>query len=68
MAGGTFDKLVGKVRPGTYINFTSTRHDTVGISERGTTIIPLLNHNYGPVGEFIQLNCGAPDAASAKLG
>lgn len=35
MAGGTFDKLVGKVRPGTYINFVSTKHDTVGISSRG---------------------------------
>ncbi len=68
MAGGTFDKLVGKVRPGTYIKFVSTRHDTVGISERGTVIIPLLKHNYGPVGEYIELNCGSPDAAMAKLG
>lgn len=68
MAGGTFDKLVGKERPGTYINFVSTRHDTVGISERGTVIIPLLKHNWGPVGEFIELNCGSPDAAMARLG
>lgn len=68
MAGGTFDKLVGKTRPGTYINFISTRHDTVGISERGTIIIPLLKHNYGPVGEYITLTNGSPDAAIAKLG
>ena len=68
MAGGTFDKLVGKIRPGTYINFRSTRNDTVGISDRGITIIPLLKHNYGPVGEFIELTCGNPDAAMAKLG
>lgn len=68
MAGGTFDKLAGKVRPGTYINFVSTRQDTVGIHERGTVVIPLLNHNYGPVGEFIQLTSAAPDAQYSKLG
>lgn len=68
MAGGTFDKLAGKVRPGTYINFVSTKHDTLGISERGIVVIPLLNHNYGPAGEFIQLTTAAPDAQYAKLG
>lgn len=68
MAGGTFDKLVGKTRPGTYINFVSTRHDTVGISERGIEIIPLMKHNYGPVGEFIALDCSGPDTEIAKLG
>lgn len=68
MAGGTFDKLVGKVRPGTYINFVSTKHDTVGISSRGIVVIPLMKHNYGPVGEFITLDCGGPDAAIDKLG
>lgn len=68
MAGGTFDKLVGKVRPGTYINFISTRHDTVGISDRGTVIIPLTKHNYGPVGEYIALTCASPDTAMDKLG
>lgn len=68
MAGGTFDKLVGKVRPGTYINFVSTKHDTVGANERGIVVIPLTNHNYGPVGEYIRLECGAPDAQREKLG
>lgn len=68
MAGGTFDKLAGKVRPGTYINFVSTKHDTLGISERGIVVIPLVNHNYGPVAEFIKLTTEAPDAQYAKLG
>lgn len=68
MAGGTFDKLAGKTRPGTYINFVSTRHDTVGISERGIVIVPLINHTWGPVGEYISLDCSGPDAAIAKLG
>ena len=68
MAGGTFGKLSGKVRPGTYINFESTRHDTVGISERGTVIIPLTNHNWGPTGEYILLTNASPDGAIEKLG
>ena len=34
MAGGKYDKLAGKTRPGTYINFESDRNDTVGNSER----------------------------------
>ena len=35
MAGGKYDKLAGKTRPGTYINFESDRNDTVANSERG---------------------------------
>lgn len=68
MAGGKFDKLVGKKRPGTYINFVSGQHDTQGISDRGTVIIPLLNHTWGPIGEYITLTSGNPDAEIAKLG
>lgn len=68
MAGGRFDKLAGKIRPGTYINFLSGRHDVAGISERGTVIVPLINHDYGPVGEYISLDCSGPDAAITKLG
>ena len=68
MAGGKFDKLAGKVRPGTYMNFESTRSDTVGTSERGTAIIPLLKPSYGPAGSYIVLTNAGPDAAYAKLG
>lgn len=68
MAGGKFDKLAGKVCPGTYMNFESTRSDTVGTSERGTVIIPLLKPSYGPAGSYIELTNAGPDAAYAKLG
>lgn len=68
MAGGKFDKLAGKVRPGTYMNVESTRSDTVGTSERGTVIIPLLKPSYGPAGSYIELTNAGPDAAYAKLG
>lgn len=63
MAGGKFDKLAGKTRPGTYINFQSERTDTVGTSERGTTIIPLMKPAYGPAGTYIELTNAGPDAA-----
>lgn len=68
MAGGTFDNLAGKVRPGTYINFESTRQDLIGVSPRGIVLIPLIGHDYGPAKEFISLTGDAPDAALTKLG
>ena len=68
MAGGKFDKLAGKVRPGTYINFESTKVGTVGVGERGIVVIPFVGHSYGPAKEFITITNAAPDAQRAKLG
>lgn len=68
MAGGTFDKTVGKVRPGTYVNFVSSAQESIRGASRGTVIIPLTNTNYGPAKEMITLTGDAPDAARAKLG
>ncbi len=68
MAGGKWSKLSGKERPGTYINFQTTEQNIVGIAERGTVIMPLLGHNYGPAGEFITIENSAPDAQYSKLG
>lgn len=49
MAGGRFDKLIGKVRPGTYINFESGReNNAVNTGTRGTVIVPLPKPTYGP--------------------
>ena len=68
MAGGTFDKTVGKVRPGTYVNFVSSAQESIKGASRGTVIIPLTNTNYGPAKEMITLTGAAPDAARAMLG
>lgn len=68
MAGGTFDKTVGKVRPGTYVNFINSAQESIKGASRGTVIIPLANTDYGPAKETITLTGAAPDAASAKLG
>ena len=68
MAGGTFNPLVGKERPGTYINFESSRNDMVGLNPRGTALVPLLDHDYGPAGEFITIEAARPDGQRSKLG
>ena len=68
MAGGTFDKSVGKVRPGTYINFEASNQSTLGSSDRGTVLIPLINHSYGPEKEFITISNESVDSAIDKLG
>lgn len=68
MAGGTFDKTVGKVRPGTYVNFKSSAQESIKGAARGIALVPLANTDYGPSGEMITLTGAAPDAARAKLG
>ena len=68
MAGGTFDKSVGKVRPGTYINFEASNQSTLGSSDRGTVLIPLIIHSYGPEKEFITISNESVDSAIDKLG
>ncbi len=67
MAGGTFDKLVGKVRPGTYVNKESTKQDVIALAERGTILIP-MEMDWGPVHEFITMTNTAPDGQYEKLG
>lgn len=68
MAGGKYDKLAGKTRPGTYINFESDRNDTVGNSERGIVLLPLIGYDFGPAKTPITLMAAAPDAYSVELG
>ena len=69
MAGGRFDKLVVKVRPGTYINFESSRgNEVISNGTRGTVIIPIPKADYGPAKQFIKLTSASPDAAAATLG
>jgi hypothetical protein len=67
MPGGNFDKLVGKTRPGTYVNYESTRTDLITLSDRGIVIMP-LSLTWGPVQQFITINNSAPDEQFAKLG
>ena len=68
MAGGTFDKNVGKERPGTYVNFISTRTEQVSGGSRGAAIIPLVGTNYGPGRTPLKITASAPDEHMTKLG
>lgn len=69
MAGGRFDKIVGKVRPGTYINFESGRENNIiSTGKRGTVLIPLSKATYGAAKQFIKLTNASPDAEFAALG
>ena len=66
--GGAFDELVGKVRPGSYVNFKSTRQDTINNNARGIVLIPLIGHTYGPTNTFVNIYSSAPDSEFDKLG
>ncbi len=69
MAGGRFDKLIGKERPGTYINFESGRKNgVINAGTRGTVIIPLPKATYGPAKKFIKLTTDNPDAEATTFG
>ncbi len=68
MAGGTFDKTVGKIVPGTYINFEDSDTSVVSGGTRGTVYMPLANTDYGPAGVYISISAGSVDAAKQYLG
>lgn len=69
MAGGRFDKAIGKILPGTYINFESSReNEVIANGTRGTVIIPLPKASYGPAKQYIKLTTASPDAQSALFG
>jgi len=68
MAGGNFDKTVGKVRPGNYVNFEDDNVSLVAGNSRGTVLVPLPNTDYGPSGVFISITAGSLDAAKPYLG
>ncbi len=69
MAGGKFNKLIGKVRPGTYINFESGRDSgAVSTGTRGIIIVPISKATYGPAKRFIKLTSASPDAKAATFG
>lgn len=69
MAGGQFNRLIGKERPGTYINFESGRNNnTVKTGTRGTVIVPLSKATYGPAKKFIKLTSENSDAETTTFG
>lgn len=68
MANGTFIQGKEKERPGTYINVENAKPQTVQPADIGIVIMPLINHDWGPVGEFIEINVSEIDSNYPKLG
>ena len=68
MAGGRFDRLVPKIRPGTYINFENNGEKAVNQGKSGTALIPLFNFSYGPSGQYILIEYPDREAAFTTLG
>lgn len=58
MAGGSWDSLQNKIRPGVYIDFTSTRGLGLIVSSRGTVAIPEAL-SWGPVETVQEIEAGA---------
>lgn len=67
MAGGNFDPAIGKVVPGTYMNFVSDSVQRPGVSPRGVAVIPIKS-TYGPKGQFVELNSKTGDKMRDVLG
>lgn len=63
-----FDSNVEQERPGSYINYKSVREQKLSTTVRGTAIIPLIGYDWGPVGEFIEIQITSPNGAQSKLG
>lgn len=68
MAGGTFTAGERKIRPGMYARFISEQQQLLGLSPKGTVIMPLLNWDYGPSKEFFEVNVDDIDGAYSKIG
>ena len=54
--------------PGVRINFESTRTRPLTFGVRGTVLLPLIGHSYGPAKEFITINGRTPNSEFFKLG
>lgn len=66
MAGGTFTGR--KKLPGTYVNTYAGKTSNLGVGLSGVVLLPLIGYDYGPAGEFIEIDAAEPDSNKAKLG
>lgn len=67
MNSGRFDKQVGRVRPGTYVNVDSNKKPTVSYASRGNVLIPLAN-SWGPNAALIKIEATDITSADTLLG
>ena len=67
MSGGIFDAEIGKVRPGTYVNFVSASDSQIETSARGLTVIPLVA-KYGKKGTIVEVTTNNASKLYSELG
>lgn len=67
MTSGRFDKLNGRVRPGTYINVDANAAPAVTFGSRGNVLIPLEN-TWGPNATIIKITADNITEHDAELG
>ncbi len=67
MNSGRFDKVTGRVRPGTYVNVDSNASPAVAYASRGNVLIPLAN-TWGPHAKLIKIEATDIAAADVLLG
>lgn len=67
MNSGRFDKAVGRIRPGTYVNVDSNADPMVNYGGRGSVLIPLVN-GWGPHGRLIRIDASNITSVDALLG
>lgn len=68
MAGGTWKEGVPKVRPGVYVNVRNGRVREQPVSREGIVLLPMVGYDWGPQGEFLEVNNDNPDGMKVKLG
>jgi hypothetical protein len=67
MNSGRFERLNGRIRPGTYINVDSANKSTVSYADRGNVLIPLVN-TWGPNAKLIKIESSDITSADTLLG
>lgn len=68
MAGGIFDTSVGKVRPGTYVNFVAEKKATIDKSQRGIVVVPIKGAKYGAKNSVVEITTDNADTLQSIIG
>lgn len=66
--GGNFTPGVAKVRPGTYVNFKSTRQPVAFTDDDGIVVIPFMTSAFGPSQKYVEINADTIDSIPEVLG
>ncbi|MBR1532713.1 MAG: phage tail sheath subtilisin-like domain-containing protein [Eubacterium sp.] len=66
--GGNFTPGVAKIRPGTYVNFKSTRQPVTFTDDDGIVVIPFMTSKFGPAQKYVEINADTIERIPELLG